>query len=173
MTIAAVDSVGLSRHRPFDLGPARPLVEQSPVLARLAAEPRGLRTLDPAQNLFLVAGSDAVASYRTLDLPAPGPLLALARGDASEAPVSEAIRASGVQLRVLDPIDTRRLNPAALRGYRPDLETIRDPTLAGCLFGTDLARALSPADFTLLRPKIDAPSGLPGRPPRPQSPHRA
>ena len=154
VAIAAVDPVVLSRHRPFDLGPARSLIGQSPVLARLAAEPRGIRTLDPAQNLFLVAGADAVASYRTLDLPAPGPLLALARGDATEFPVAEAIRAAGVKLRVLDPIDTRRLAPATLRGYRPEPETIRDPTLAGWLFGADLARALTPADFTLLRPML-------------------
>jgi len=153
VVLTAVDSLALSRHRPFDLGPARPLVEQSPVLARLAAGPRGLRTLDPAQNLFLVAGGDALASYRTLDLPGPGPLLTLARGPADDPRVAGALRAAGVGLRVLDPLDTRGPGPGALGGWAPGRETIRDPSLAGWLHGSDLARALGLAEFTLLRPR--------------------
>ncbi len=47
--LTLADGLILARVRPFDLGPVRPLVEQSPVLARLAQrEPRGFRTLDPA-----------------------------------------------------------------------------------------------------------------------------
>ena len=169
--LTAADAMALSRHRPFDLGPARPLVEQSPVLARLAAGPRGLRTLDPAQNLFQVAGAEALGSYRTLDLPAPGPLLSLARGPAEDPRVAGAIRAAGVGLRVLDPLDTRGVGPGALRGWSPEAEVIRDPTLAGWLHGVDLARSLGLADFSLLRPRsapaaawlVDGRSPLPDR----------
>jgi len=152
LALTAADALLLARHRPFDLGPARPLVGQSPVLARVAAGPRGLRTLDPGQNLFLVAGADSASAYRTLDLPSPGPLLAIARGPAADPRTAEAIRAAGVGLRVLDPFETRAASPGGPGGRAPGSETIRDPTLAGWLYGADLASAYGLADFGLLRP---------------------
>ena len=136
------------RHRSFDLGPIRPLVDQSPVLARLSREPRGTRTLDPARNLFQVAGVDPVSAYRTLDLPSPEGLLRLARLPVSaEARSAEARRVAGVEWLILDPLEARGLSP----GDRATAETITDPALAGWLLGADLARALGLRDFTLIR----------------------
>jgi hypothetical protein len=154
-TLALADALIQARHRPIDLGPARPLVEQSTVLARLAREPRGLRTLDPAQNLFLVAGSSPVAAYRTLDLPQPIGLLQLARGPIAEPRVAEALRASGVGIRVLDPWETRAFSRKALGGWAADVETIRDPALAGWLLGADFASGAGLQDFALLRARVE------------------
>src|SRR5262249_13619113 len=70
LTLTAIDLWGESRARNYDLGPIRPLTAQSPVLARLAREPRGSRTVDPARNLVMVSAAAPVMAYRTLDLPA-------------------------------------------------------------------------------------------------------
>ena len=154
--LTLADGLMLSRHRPFDLGPIRPPVEQSPVLARLAREPRGTRTLDPAQNLFMVAGVAPVAAYRTLDLPAPGGLFQIARGPLGDARAAEALRVAGAGVRVIDPLEARGLSARVL-GVRPsEVETIRDPILAGWLFGDDFARSSGLRDFTFLRPGTQA-----------------
>ena len=153
VALTLADGLMLARHRSFDLGPIRPLIEQSPVLARLAREPRGTRTLDPAQNLFLVAGVAPVSAYRTLDLPAPGGLIQLARGPLGDARAVEASRILGVGLRVLDPLESRGLASKNLEGWSPESETIRDPALAGWLLGVDFARSSGLRDFTLLRPE--------------------
>ncbi len=156
VAVAAGESLTLARHRPFDLGPARPLVAQSPVLARLVGGPRGLRTLDPGQNLFLVAGVDPVSAYRTLDLPAPGALLAVAKGPAADPRAAEALRAAGVGLRVLDPFESRGRDGLIPPGWALDQPgPIRDPALAGWLFGVDLASALDLGDFAPIRPIIE------------------
>ena len=73
----------LGRHRLLDVGPLRPLAEQSPVLARLAQEPRGTRIangrpLSP-RNLPMLVGLAPISAYRTLDLPAVPSLTALAQ----------------------------------------------------------------------------------------------
>ena len=68
--LTVLDLWDLSRHRHFDLGPIKPLIEQSPVLARLAREPRASRTVDPGHNLAMVAAAAPLLAYRTLDLPA-------------------------------------------------------------------------------------------------------
>ena len=64
----------LGRHRLLDVGPLKPLVDQSPVLARLAREPRGTRIAsDKTKNLPMLVGQAPISAYRTLDLPAvPG-----------------------------------------------------------------------------------------------------
>ena len=49
--LTIVDLLLLGQHRMVSLGPARPLVEQSPVLAALAREPRGTRIVDGSRNL--------------------------------------------------------------------------------------------------------------------------
>ena len=153
VVLTLADGLMLARHRPFDLGPARPLIEQSPVLARLAREPRGTRTLDPAQNLFMVAGVAPVSAYRTLDLPGPLGLLRMARGPAADSRAAEALRALGVGDRVLDPLEARTLSPGAVDGRASEVETIRDPALAGWVLGDDFARSSGLQDFTLVRSK--------------------
>ena len=143
------DMVWYGRARPFDLGPARSLVEQSPVLARAAAGPRGSRTLDPGQNLFLVAGAESATAYRTLTLPTPADWLAAARGlDGADSKVPAALRALGIDVRVLDPFEAREAPSAWDAGGwgRPGV-VIRDPTLAGWLYGADFARINRVADF--------------------------
>lgn len=149
------DALILARHRPFDLGPCRPLVEQSPVLARIAREPRGTRTLDPAQNLFMLAGASPASAYRTLDLPAPLGLLGDARRRADDPRGVEALRAAGVAIRVLDPVETRGFSLGAIRDVAPGAELIPDPELAGWLHGVDLARALGLRDFAVARTATD------------------
>ncbi len=152
IALSAADAWLMARHRPFDLGPCRPLVEQSPVLARLAREPRGTRTLDPAQNLFMVVGAAPVSAYRTLDLPAPVPLLHIAAIVAGDGPVGDAARVAGVGVRVLDPYQGP-LPPGSIPGgWDAGSETIPDPTLAGWLHGVDLTSATGRRDFALLRP---------------------
>jgi hypothetical protein len=46
IVVTVLDLCALGQHRLVDVGPLRPLVEQSPVLARLAREPRGSRIAD-------------------------------------------------------------------------------------------------------------------------------
>ena len=71
----------LGRHRLIDVAPWKPLVEQSPVLATLAREPRGTRIADRRlRNMPMLVGLAPISAYRTLDLPAVGSLTALAWG---------------------------------------------------------------------------------------------
>ena len=157
LVLTIADSLILSRHRPFDLGPARPLIEQSPVLSRLAREPRGTRTLDPGQNLFQVAGMAPAQAYRTLDLPVHRGLLQLARGPAGDPRVADALRVAGVGIRVLDPFETRQTAPDSLESGSTKAESIRDPALAGWLLGDDFSRAAAMQDFTLVRREAEPP----------------
>ena len=74
----------LGRHRLLDVGPLKPLVEQSPVLATLAREPRGTRIADDRlKNMPMLIGQAPISAYRTLDLPAVPELTALAHGPMS------------------------------------------------------------------------------------------
>ena len=67
-------------------GRCKPLVEQSPVLARLAREPRGTRIADDRlKNLPMLVGQAPISAYRTLDLPAV-PELTVAGARAACAP---------------------------------------------------------------------------------------
>jgi hypothetical protein len=96
----------LGRHRLLDVGPLRPLVEQSPVLARLGAAPRGTRIANGSlRNLPMLAGLAPISAYRTLDLPAVASLTAAAQGPLtdprSQPEVKAALRATGASLRVL------------------------------------------------------------------------
>jgi hypothetical protein len=138
LAITFFDLWGLSRHRLLDVAPLRPLVEQSPVLARLAREPRGTRVLDAGmRNLTMLVGKAPVSAYRTLDLPAVGRLTDKAREAASRPPfdplVREALRVTGTGLRVIDPVQNRTEAVLGQRGEPRD--TISDPLLAGWLFG--------------------------------------
>jgi hypothetical protein len=137
-----VDLMILSRRRLVAVGPVRPLVNQSPVLARLAREPLGTRIVDGFHNLSMLVGLEPVVAYRTLDLPALEPLSHLARGplgsEPSRAGVRKAMRVAGVGVRVLDPVETaieRWL--ARSKGSQDEPEIVDDPNLAGWIFGPE------------------------------------
>ncbi|HEX3451054.1 MAG TPA: hypothetical protein VHS97_22560 [Isosphaeraceae bacterium] len=138
VALAFVDLWVLGRHRLVDLGPLKPLAEQSPVLARLTREPRGTRIADDKlKNLPMLVGLAPLAAYRTLDLPAIPELTSLTRAPTTApaiAPyVTAAFRATGTGLRVFDPIENRREQLLG-RGSIAK-ERIDDPALATWLFG--------------------------------------
>jgi hypothetical protein len=135
-----VDLWLLGQHRLVEVGPLRPLIEQSPVLARLSKQPSGTRTVDGFRNLSMLAGLDPISAYRTLDLPALAPLTALAREPIQSkrfaGSVRKAMRVAGVGVRVLDPIEHATKGVSSEPGgpmveYPP----IDDPALACWLFG--------------------------------------
>ena len=138
VVLTFVDLWVLGRHRLLELGPLKPLVEQSPVLARLAREPRGTRIADDKlKNLPMLVGLAPLSAYRTLDLPAVPELTSLTRAPTTApaiAPlVTAAFRATGTGLRVFDPVENRREQVLG-RGSIAK-ETIEDPALATWLFG--------------------------------------
>jgi hypothetical protein len=139
LALAALDLWTLGRHRAVELAPIRPLTEQSRVLARLAQEPYGSRTIDPLRNLPMVAGVAPLSAYRTLDLPALSWLTALAQGpivgQGSDRTVRAALRASGARVRIFNPFEG---TTAVTTGTR---EAIADPELAGWLSGSDWVRS--------------------------------
>ncbi|HMF35388.1 MAG TPA: hypothetical protein VKF17_02060, partial [Isosphaeraceae bacterium] len=157
-----VDLMILSRHRLAAVGPMRPLVNQSPVLARLAREPRGTRIIDGFGNLPMLVGLEPVVAYRTLDLPALEPLNNQARGPLGSerfgAGVRKAMRAAGVGVRVLDPVETaieRWL--ARSKGSKDEPETVDDPILAGWIFGPQWRseQGAWSSQFRILHPESD------------------
>ena len=160
IALTAIDLWGLSRHRYFDLAPVRPLTAQSPVLARLAGEPRGSRTVGPTQNLPMVAGAAPLQAYRTLDLPVMSWLTSWADQSPFEPETKPAtlaaLRATGTSLRI-DAGWGWSPREADLPGWSSG-ETIQDPALAGWLYGTDWVAGLGPgaATFTLWRPEAVA-----------------
>jgi hypothetical protein len=138
--LTALDLLLQSSDRLVAVGPMRALVQQSPVLARLAQEPRGTRSIEHFRNLPMLVGLEPISAYRTLDLPALEPLGELARGplrlEASRGPVQKAMRAAGVGVRVLDPIEVAMEGLLARSsGGSGGPGTIDDPVLAGWLFG--------------------------------------
>lgn len=160
VVLTSLDLTWLAGHRYVQVGRLRPLAEQSPVLARLAQEPPGARTIDPMRNLAMAAGLAPVQAYRTLDLPAMVGLSAMARGPLDPGPnldaTLRAMRAVGAGLRVLDPIEVAAMR---LRGATPpgEVETIRDPELARWMFGPDWGEGgVAPIDFQVVR-TADAP----------------
>jgi hypothetical protein len=151
LTLITLGEAGLqARARPFDFGPVSALTTQSRVLGKLRDLPRGTRSLDPTRNMGMVAGVAPVSSYRTLDLPSPTGLLALARGPGQAPGTAEALRLAGVGVRVLDPGEIRDLAGRTPPGWKPDASPVSDPALAGWLFGEDLARLQGARDFGLL-----------------------
>jgi hypothetical protein len=138
VALAFLDLWVLGRHRLVELGPLKPLAAQSPVLARLAREPRGTRIADDKlKNLPMLVGLAPLAAYRTLDLPAIPELTSLTRAPTTAptiAPlVTAAFRATGTGLRVFDPVDNRREQMLG-RGSIAH-EKIEDSALATWLFG--------------------------------------
>jgi hypothetical protein len=136
-----LDLMLLGRHRLVETAPLRPLVEQSPVLARLASEPRGTRIVDGFRNLSMIAGLEPISAYRTLDLPAMEPLNRLAQGplyvESMRGSVRKAMRAAGVGVRVLEPAEVALEELPSRKSTREEAaETLDDPALAGWLFGS-------------------------------------
>jgi hypothetical protein len=131
--LTVIDLLVLSRHRLIGVGPLRPLVEQSPTLARLAQEPRGTRVANGRlRNLPMLIEIAPISAYRTLDVPVVTELTTLAHGPlgdpAYEPDVWAALRATGTGLRVFDPLENR-LDELRRRVVTPR-ETIDDPALA-------------------------------------------
>lgn len=155
--LTAADLLGLAHQdRPVALAPIRPLERQSAVLARLGAEPRGTRAINDLGNLIMAAGVATLPSYRTLDRPALGGLIAMALGmpeERTRSAVLTAVQATGAGVRLFDPFE----GVAALRALKAGpgtVERIRDPVLAGWLYG-DAVVARRGADlppFVLWRP---------------------
>jgi hypothetical protein len=138
-----------SRRRAFDLGPIRPLTEQSEVLHRLTEMPRGTRSIDPMRNLSMVAGVAPIVAYRTLDLPIAVGLTRLAELPGGPAEVVSALRIIGVGVRVFQTGEASKLEAWEKLGE------VDDPTLLGWLLGADLVRSLGkrvPTTFSLWRP---------------------
>ncbi|MFI5457459.1 MAG: hypothetical protein ACHRXM_18605 [Isosphaerales bacterium] len=134
--ITFLDLLALGRHRLIGVGPWRPLTEQSPVLARLAEEPRGTRIANGRlRNMPMLLGMAPISAYRTLDLPAVPSLTALAQellgDDRYESNVLEALRATGTGVRVFDPLENRM--EQLLRRTVAPRETIEDAALASWL----------------------------------------
>jgi len=138
--IAFLDLLVLGHHRLIGVGPLRPLIEQSAVLARLAQEPRGTRIANGRllnlRNLPMLVGLAPISAYRTLDLPAVPSLTALAQellGDPRyESDVLGAMRATGTGLRLIDPFENRWLKQVQRRTVLAR-DTIEDPALASWL----------------------------------------
>jgi hypothetical protein len=137
LLITVLDLLMLGRHRLIEVAPLEPLKKQSPVLARLAREPRGTRVADRRlRNLPILTGSAPISAYRTLDLPVVPQLNALAQGPLSdpkyESEVRDALTATGSGIRLFDPVENREEHILSRKiGPR---ETIDDAALAGWLF---------------------------------------
>jgi hypothetical protein len=147
MAITFVDLWVLGRHRLLDVAPLRPLTEQSPLLARLAREPRGARVIGGGlQNLPMLVQKAPLAAYRTLDLPALGRLTDLARELSGRPPFDalarQSLRVIGADLRIFDPMENRI--EVLLGKVREPRETVSDPALAGWLFGERWTREQRP-----------------------------
>ena len=151
LVLTFLDLWGLGRYRPVDLAPIRPLPDQSPVLARLAREPRGTRAVTPAQNLPMVVGTAPLRAYRTLDLAALPALTHLAYAPPSIPERIAAMRATGTAIRVYDGIERRA-------EARESGEAVADRALASWLFGTDLVATQGAwlSQFLIAKPIPDA-----------------
>ncbi len=146
----------LGLHRLVEVVPCRPLVEQSPVLARLAREPRGTRIADRRlRNLPMRLGLAPISAYRTLDLPVVGSMTERALGSLAEPQIAGdvhgALRATGTGIRLIDPIENRE--DEVLRGVKADREMIEDPVLASFIFDASWVAEQAPwaQRFSILR----------------------
>ena len=124
IAVSAVDLVLLSRLLAPETAPIAPLRSLSPVLAALSERVPGGRSLDPFGNLVMAAGVAPLRAYRTLDLPALVPVVALA---GSESPLSDrAARSLGVAAWVTE------LGP----GLVPSgVQIVEDEALASWIYG--------------------------------------
>ena len=126
-------------------GSAGPLTSQSPLLARLAREPRGTRIADPLRNLPMLVGLAPISAYRTLNLPAVE-ALTRARDGADERP---RVRAAG---------------PVGVAGDRDQLAEYSTPWRTGSI--TCCGGPNTPARRSRIRPwpaGSTAPRGRPSK----------
>lgn len=142
LALTALDLMLLGQHRLVSTAPLRPLAELSPVLARLAEEPRGTRVVDNVHNLSMLIGLAPISAYRTLDLPALEPLTRLAQARRTSPGVDSAIRKAlricGVGLRVVDPVTgAAERSGKQVNGKLNPGETLDDPALASWLYGPE------------------------------------
>jgi hypothetical protein len=138
LVLSVVDLLLLGRYRLVLDAPLRSLAEQSPVLARLAQEPRGTRIVDGFGNLSMLVGLEPISAYRTLDMTALEPLTRLAQGplgaESLASSVRKAMRACGVGVRVIDPASSAMERTAGRSVPNSGgEELIDDPALSGWL----------------------------------------
>ena len=137
LLLTFLDLWALGQHRLIDVGPLEPLTSQSPLLARLAREPRGTRIADPMRNMPMLVGLAPISAYRTLNLPAVEALTGVAMepmsGPVFEPMVLSALRATGTSLRIFSPLENR-INHVLRRTEHTE-EMIEDPALARWLYG--------------------------------------
>jgi hypothetical protein len=154
--LSVVDLGLLGRHREVEDAPLRPLVEQSPVLGRLAERTRetGGRSLDPLGNLGMVAGAAPVLAYRTLDLKAAGDLEQMLRSEMPSSGVYAGMaggcRFAGVRVVVSGPLGEGY--GARLTAEEATREEIVDPALASWLYGRRFVE--DPAVWAMLPPFV-------------------
>ncbi len=177
LLLTLLDLLVLGQHRLIDVAPWKPLVQQSPVLATLAREPRGTRIADHRlRNLPMSVGAAPISAYRTLDLPAVGSLTRLSMESLSdprkEVEVRSALRATGTGVRLFDPVEVRsalRATGTGVRLFDPvenrleevlrrtisGRQTIEDPALASWLFDASWVEEQGPwaRTFTIWRPE--------------------
>jgi hypothetical protein len=146
VAITFLDLWILGRHRLIDVAPLGPLTDKSPLLARLAKEPRGTRIVDPLRNMPMRVGLAPISYYRTLNVPAVEGLTGAAMGPMSgpvfDPLVRSALRATGASLRVFSPVENR-INHFVRRTEQTG-ETIEDPALADWLYGSAWTADLGP-----------------------------
>jgi hypothetical protein len=158
--LTLIDLCVLGRHRLIDIGPLAPLASQSPLLASLAKEPRASRSADRFGNLPMIAGIAPISAYRTLTLPAVESLTAMTRPHLSdprvEPLVQQALRATGLSLRIFDPIENRLEH--LLHRQTDPRESIEDPTMARWIYGANWTdqQADWAKTFTIWKSKLSA-----------------
>ncbi len=139
LLLAFLDLWVLGRHRLLDVGPIDRLSDQSPVLARLAEEPRGSRIASNLGNLPILQRAAPIQAYRTLTLPAADSLATAAQGlmgsSMHESITRAALWATGARLRIFHPLEIRLTR----MGGRAELpgEPVDDPALARWIYGAD------------------------------------
>ena len=166
--LTAIELIALSRTRDVESAPIRPLVDQSPVLARLARARD--RSIDPMGNLPMLVGGAPVTPYRTLDLPTMAALNSEAQrfpgAPKADPRVVRAIAATGAPLRVFGPLDV--LGMSRIRPEWPGtLEYVEDPALAAWELGSAWTRPRGRAatTYAFWRPGLPTSRAwfLPGR----------
>jgi hypothetical protein len=140
IVLTVLDLGWINRVRPVDVEPIATLASRSPVLARLASGPPGVRTIESLHNMAMVVGAAPVSAYRTLDLPALKNVTLIAQqvpDKAANIPdVLRAIRATGAGVRIFDPLECMELDRWRI-SWPGGLEEVSDPSLAGWRYGTD------------------------------------
>ncbi len=137
LLLAFLDLWVLGRHRLLDVGPIGRLADQSPVLARLAGEPRGSRIASNLGNLPILEHAAPILAYRTLSLPAADSLATVAQGlmgSSMHEPITRAaLWATGTRLRIFHPLEIRLARMARLPALPG--EPVDDPALARWIYG--------------------------------------